>query len=221
MMTKPPKKNPHGIFCLETIWFKEQRNPSTSPLLELLARLDGIPFAYRDVSTWEELDFYLGRWVCRDTHMKHYQLDNLGILYLGFHGGPAKIWLRGDSPQRSEEKEVNLDKIAESLTHDKSRYDASGCVIHFASCQVLNAPARVREFKEKIGASCVSGYRRDVDSKESWAFELMYLALLSDRMYRMNVNSGTLNTLSAILSDEEKNPHYAGLAEKLGFDMII
>ena len=216
-MTKT-SQNPHGIFCVETIWFKEQRNPSTKPLLELLAQLHDIPFAYRDVSTWEELDFYLGRWVCRDTYMKHYQLGNLGILYLGFHGGPAKIWLRDDSPQRSAEQEVNLDKVAQSLTNDKSRYDASGAVIHFASCSVLRAHARVKEFKEKVGASCVSGYSKGVESVESWAFELMYLTLLSQRMYSLNVNSGTLETLRKKLQNDRK---YSGLAEKLGFKMII
>ena len=162
-MTKTPK-NPHGIFCLETIWFNEQRNPSTSSLLELLERLHGIPFAYRDISTWEELDFCLGRWVCRDMYKKDYQLDNLGILYLGFHGGPAQILLRGDSPQRSKEKNVILDEIAESLTNEKSRYDASYGAIHFAFCSVLRAPARAKKFKEKVGASCVSGYSKVVDS---------------------------------------------------------
>lgn len=211
-------KNPHGIFCLETIWFKEQRNPSTRPLLELLEQLLGIPFAYRDVSTWEELDFYLGRWLCRNMYQKDYQLDNLGILYLGFHGGPAKIWLRGDLRQRSKEEAVNLDKIAESLTHDKSQYDASCCVIHFASCSVLKAPDRVKEFKEKVGASCVSGYKNGVDSEISWAFELMYLVCLSDLMRKKNVNSGTLNTLRKRL---KQDPIYAGLAEKLGFEMFI
>ena len=219
-MTKTPK-NPHGIFCLETIWLNEQRNPSTSSLLELLERLYGIPFAYRDISTWEELDFCLGRWVGRDMYKKDYQLDNLGILYLGFHGGPAQIWLRGDSPQRSKEKGVNLDKIAESLTNDKSRYDASYGAIHFASCSVLRAPARAKEFKEKVRASCVSGYSKFVYSEMSWAFELMYLVLLSDCMASKNVNSRTLGTLHNRLTDEKNYPEYAGLANKLGFKMII
>lgn len=210
-------KNPHGIFCLETIWFNERSNPSTRSLLELLERVQGVPFVYRDVSTWEEMDFCLGRWVGRSTYKKDYQLGDLGILYLGFHGSPGEIHLRDDLSHRHDADEVDLEKIGDSLTHEKSKYDCSGCVLHFASCSVLRSPARARELKETVGAACVSGYTKSIGSTESWAFELMYLALLSELLATKNVNAGTLGTLKKRISSKCE---YAGLAKSLGFTMV-
>lgn len=209
-------KSLHGIFCLETIWFDERSNPSTRSLLELLERYQGTPFVYRDISTWEELDFCLGRWVGRSMRKKDYRLDDLGILYLGFHGSPGEISLRDDLSHAQDEDEVDLAAIGESLTH-KSNYDCSGCVVHFASCSVLRAPAKTKEFKEQVGAACVSGYRKDVNSRESWAFELMYLSLLSELLADNNVNARTLGRLKKRI---ESRPEYAGLAKSLGFTMI-
>lgn len=210
-------KNPHGIFCLETIWFDEAWNPSARPLLELLERMSGVPLVHRDVSTWEELDFCLGRWVGRNMYKKDYRLGHLGILYLGFHGSPGKISLRTDSRQKSDDDEVDLCAIAESLTKDAPLYDARGCVIHFGSCSVLRAPDRVREFKDKVGAACVSGYSRQVDTTPSWAFEFMYLDLLSQLLSSKEVNAGTLGTLENKIGNKEE---YKGLARTLGFKMI-
>ena len=210
-------KNPCGIFCLETIWFDEALNPSVRPLLELLERMSGVPLVHRDVSTWEELDFCLGRWVGRNMLKKDYRLGHLGILYLGFHGSPGNIYLRTDSRQRSDNDEVDLCAIAESLTKGKPLHDATGCVIHFGSCSVLRAPRRVREFKDKVGAACVSGYSRDVDTTPSWAFEFMYLDLLSQLLSTKEVNAGTLGTLENRIGTKEE---YKGLAKALGFKMI-
>lgn len=209
-------KNPHGIFCLETIWFDEASNPSVRPLLELLERMWGVPLVHRDVSTWEELDFCLGRWVGRSMYIKDYRLGHLGILYLGFHGSPGKISLRTDSRQKSDDDEVDLCAIAKSLTQDAS-YSVGGCVIHFGSCSVLGAEARVRKFKKKVGAACVSGYSRQVDTTPSWAFEFMYLELLSQLLSEKKVNTGTLHTLENKIN---RKPEYAGLADALGFKMI-
>ena len=212
MPTKP--KNPHGVFCLETIWFDERSNPSTRPLLELLESLQGVPFVYRDVSTWEEMEFYLGRWVGRSTYKKDYQFGDFGILYLGFHGSPGKVLLRGDLDQ----DEVDLVKIGNGLTPKNSTYyDCSGSVIHFASCSVLRAPAKANELRKQVGAACVSGYTKDVESTTSWAFELMYLELLSDLLKNKNVNAGTLGTLERRINSEQE---YKGLAKSLGFRMI-
>lgn len=216
-MPKKNPKNPYGIFCLETIWFDEAANPSVRPLLELLERMSGVPLVHRDVSTWEELDFCLGRWVGRNMFKKDYRLGHLGILYLGFHGSPGKISLRTDSPQRFDDDEVDLCAIAKSLTHDKSKYNVEGCVIHFGSCSVLGAPKRVEEFKDMVGAACVSGYSKQVDTTPSWAFELMYLELLSQLLFNKNVTADTLGTLENKISDK---PEYKGLASTLGFKMI-
>lgn len=212
MPTKP--KNPHGIFCLETIWFDERSNPSTRSLLELLESLQGVPFVYRDVSTWEEMEFYLGRWIGRSTYKKDYQFGDFGILYLGFHGSPGRIFLQRDL----DEDEADLVKIGNSLTpKDSMYYDCSGSVIHFASCSVLKAPAKANELRKQVGAACVSGYTKDVESTNSWAFELMYLELLSGLLRTKNVNASTLRTLNNRIMNK---PEYAGLAKSLGFRMI-
>ena len=215
-------RNPHGIFCLETIWFDERSNPSTRSLLELLERLQGVPFVYRDISTWEEMDFCLGRWVGRSMFKKDYQLGDLGILYLGFHGSAGEISLRADTSHRHDEDEVRLEEIGESLTRQGDRgkdpYDCSGCVIHFASCSVLRSHAQARKFKEQVGAACVSGYTKTVYAIDSWAFELIYLALISELLKKKNVNTGTLSTLDKNI--KSKKPEYSGLAKKLGFTMI-
>ena len=220
-MPKTPK-NPHGIFCLETIWFDERSNPSTRSLLELLERVQGVPFVYRDISTWEEMDFCLGRYVGRSMYKKDYQLGNLGILYLGFHGSPGEISLREDTSHPHDEDEVDLAKIGKSLTRSDPRdkpplYDCSYGVVHFASCSVLRADAQAMKFKEQVGAACVSGYRKSVESIESWAFELMYLAEMSKLLEQKNVNVGTLGTLDKKIGSR---PEYSGLAKTLGFTMI-
>ena len=203
-----------GIFCLETIWFDEVDNPSTRHLLELLKSLSGIQYVYRDISTAEELKFHLGRWVGRNTFKKNYVLGKYGILFLGFHGVPGEISVRGDLVRRgADDDEVDLDKIAEYLL-EEAKYDCSGCMIHFASCSVLRAHARVREFKDKVGAAGVSGYTRSVDSIEAWSFELMYLNLLSARS---TWNAGTLSTLSKRIGSR---PESSGLAEHLGFKIV-
>jgi len=210
----------NGIFCLETIWFDERRPPSTQSLLELLERLSGIPYVYRDISTWEELDFCLGRWCGRGTYKKDYQLGNLGILYLGFHGSPGQINLRTDQPQKSDDDSVNLVKLEKSLKDSQNQYSLSGSVIHFASCSVMDSLAleKVEEFKRNVGASCVSGYSKGVDYAPSWAFELMYLDLLSNLMSTNEVNADTLCDLDKTIN---KEPEYSGLAKALGFKMIF
>ena len=219
----PKPKNSHGIFCLETIWFDERSNPSTRSLLELLERVQGVPFVYRDISTWEEMDFCLGRYVGRSMYKKDYQLGNLGILYLGFHGSPGEISLRGDTSHPHDEDEVGLEWIGKSLTRPDQRgkdpmYDCSHSVVHFASCSVIRPHRQATEFKEQIGAACVSGYTKSIESTESWAFELMYLALMSELLEKRNVNADTLGTLDKKI---RSRPEYSGLAEKLGFKMIF
>ena len=209
-------KERNGILCLETVWFDELHNPSTRYLLELLDRLAGIPFVYRDISTYEESDFHLGRWVGRNTFKKDYALGNYSILYLGFHGGPGAISLRYDLADRRPRNDIDLDldEIAVSLLRD-AEFDCSGAVIHFGSCSVLRAPARVEDFREKVGAACVSGYTKIVNSTLSWAFELMYL----DELSRKNAdNPNTLRTLRKRLREKSE---CAGLAKHLGFNMIV
>ena len=155
-------------------------------------------------------------------YKKDYQLGNLGILYLGFHGSPGEISLREDTSHPHDEDEVDLEKIGYSLTCSDPRgktplYDCSYSVIHFASCSVLRPRAKAWRFKEQVGAACVSGYTKSVDPIESWAFEIMYLTMMSKILETKNVNAGTLGTLNERIGSK---PEYSGLAKKLGFKMI-
>ncbi len=145
---------------------------------------------------------------------KDYVLGDYGILYLGFHGGPGVIGLRTDLAQPRKDDEITLPEIGEMLLEDAS-YDCRGTVVHFAACSVLRAPRVVAEFKKQIGAACVSGYTKSVDSILSWAFELMYLDQLSAKNAH---NPDTLRTLWRHLNEK---PQYAGLREHLGFTMIV
>ena len=207
------KNGRNGILCLETIWFDEVDNASTRHLLELLKSFPGIPYVYRNISTAEEFEFHLGRWVGRKTFKKDYVLGEYGILYLGFHGIPGGISVRGDLVRPADDDNLDLDKIADHLLED-AKYNCSGCVIHFASCSVLRSHARVREFKDRVGAAGVSGYTRMVDSILSWSFELMYLDLLSAKS---TWSPGTLETLSKRIMEK---PESSGLAEHLGFKIM-
>ena len=214
----------NGIFCLETIWHEqasmrvqgldERKPPSTQSLLELLERLRGVPFVYHDVATKKELDFYLGKWCGRNTKEENYRLGGLGILYLGFHGSgsPAQICLDDDSVDAGV---VGLQELAKSF--NENQYDLSGSVIHFASCSVMESPGEVEQFKGSVGASCVTGYNKEVEYACSWAFELMYLDLLSDLMSD-EVNTDMLRALDKKIKKKKK---YKGLAKKLGFKMIL
>lgn len=204
-----------GVLCLETIWFDERQNPSTRHLLELLERYLDIPFVYRNMSTYEELDFHLGRWVGRRMYKKDYQFDDLRVLYLGFHGSPGAISVRNDLRQKADDGGVvDLDQIAKSLVHN-AQFNRRGTVIHFGSCSVLRAPSRVAKFKKEIGCAGVSGYSKMVDTITSWAFELMYLELLTAKD---SWNKNTLRTLQKKLTEK---PEFSGLAKALGFQLII
>ena len=217
----------NGIFCLETTWHErasmglrgldERKPPSTQSLLELLERLRGVPFVYHDVATKKELDFYLGKWCGRNTNEEDYRLGHLGILYLGFHGTAGQIHLDDGSVDliKTDQRHTTA-TLAKSFKRE-NQYNLSGSVIHFASCSVMDSPETVKKFKEDVGASCVSGYTEEVDYAPSWAFELMYLDLLSSRMSEPNVNAHTLREL---FGEIQEDPKYSGLAEALGFKMI-
>ena len=207
----------NGIFCLETIWLDELKSPATRLLLELLERLSDIPFVYRDVSTREELNFYLGRWCGRNMYREDYRrLGHLRVLYLGFHGLKGQISLRADLRQKSDDDSVDLRELMSMIKPGQNDATPAGRVIHFASCSVMRSRKHELEnFKEEVGASCVSGYTKSIDYAPSWAFELMYLDLLSSLD---ELNTDTLRDLDQAIKEQ---PEYSGLAKKLGFRMIF
>lgn len=200
----------YGVLCLETVWglaggLRENTSPYTRPLLELLGKVVGTPYVYRDVSTAAEADYCLGRWVGRGTSEADEALGNLGVLYLGFHGSAGALSF-------DDGNDIRLDGLAQRL--QDGVYDCSGAVIHFAACSVLRAKRQVADFKDAVGAAVVSGYTRELDFVMSWAFEFMYLERLS------RCNFGDLDTLERLQRDMADNPVYAPLAERFGFEIV-
>ena len=154
-----------GIFCLEGGWEKDLRGRTTvGPVLELLetSHYPSIRSIHRNVATRGELKHLLQEWA-----LKKY--DHYPILYLGFHGDPGILFLRG-----GQRNPVELDWLAECLAGR-----CRGRIVHFGSCGTLNLHGnRLNHFLRVTRALAVSGYRTDVDWIQSAAFELVLLSAL-------------------------------------------
>ena len=153
-----------GIFCLETDWSSEmRRSPSVEPMLALLKSSPlAIPFAHRNVVTFDALEYYLKKWAQR-TH------DEYPILYLAFHGVRGEVQF-GDLRRRSAR--ASLDMLEEAL-----RGKCAGSVIHFGCCQTLRvSQRRLNRFIKETGALAVSGYEKDIDWVRSAALDFSLFA---------------------------------------------
>lgn len=151
-----------GVFCLEGDWAPDLRyNATVGPVLDLLDRsgYPKVPYIRRDVATFEELEYYLKKWIQR-------RYTTYPILYLGFHGGPGILHV-GDRRKGP----VTLDWLEERLAGR-----CKGRVIHFGSCGTLAVHGnRVRSFLRRTKALAVCGYGKEVDWMLSAAFELILL----------------------------------------------
>jgi hypothetical protein len=129
------------------------------PTLETLERLRLATFIHRDVSTPEELDFYLRKW-----SQKGY--TNYEVLFLAFHGDRGAIYL-GRKP-------IDLQTLADCIDGR-----AAGRVVYFGSCSVLRDKTAVATFQRATGARVVCGYTKYVDWVEAAAFDLLLLDSLT------------------------------------------
>lgn len=195
-MANPQTK---GVFCLEGDWDPDLRQGATvGPVLELLDRSSSpaVPYIRRDVGTFEELEYYLRKWLQR-------RYAPYPILYLGFHGAPGILHV-GDRRRGS----VTLRWLEERLAGA-----CKGRIIHFGSCATMAVHGnRIRSFLQRTQALAVCGYREDVDWMLSTAFELILL-------YQFQFNALTRAGMAAVVRRVRKGA--AQLAKDLKFRMVI
>lgn len=185
-----------GIYCLEGEWATPKNPSSIKPILTLLhdSHEPRIPFLHRIVSTKEEMEFHLERWVA----FKSYP-----ILYLAFHGHPESIVIRG---LKSEEQELTLDWFEEQLWHK-----CENRIIHFGSCATLATHGhRLNRFLKNTKAKAITGYKEYVDWMMSTAFEVILLTYMQKWSMRKNGMKAMEKSLRKISGP---------LAQELGFWM--
>lgn len=74
----------NGIFCIEGFWYGDHRDKITVyPVLELINRIEGMPFIHHRWGSIEEFKYSIERWKTKAFHKKY------SVLYLAFHGEAA------------------------------------------------------------------------------------------------------------------------------------
>lgn len=150
--SKTYKKN---IVCLESFWDHDLENRlSVLPILELVARRNGIKFIHLTSNTPEEFIHNVGLIPRRGGY---------SILYLAFHGKPGRI-VMGD---RTMPLETLVDIIRNRL---------AGWIIHFGCCGTLRVEdSRISNFISRTQVLMVSGYTRQIDWLSGTVIDLLFL----------------------------------------------
>ena len=167
------------------------------PVLRFLETLAGYraPYRHYDVGTREELDFYLEKW-------RGASFSDFPILYLGFHGAPGELHV-GEGRDTS----LSLEDLADRLDGA-----CRGRVVHLGSCGTVGVHGRrLNQFCTRTGALAVCGFREDVDSLTSAAFEVLVLGRLQHASF--------LRSTSMQKFDQELKRSAPGLYRQLGFRM--
>ncbi len=155
------------IFCLETEWeqsiYDLKYDSQAQPILEFLYNSNGLDFAFRQVATKSDFDYYI-------SHLKRASYKNYTIVYLCFHGEKGRI-VFADSGKFGGERHYDLLDFAEV---NQDVFD--GRIVHFGSCSTLKLDEnKIKEFKRQTGALMVTGYERNVKMTESFIFEAWLL----------------------------------------------
>lgn len=176
-----------GLFAFEGNWDSDLSDKATiATLLQTLQEWTELECIRRDIGTETELRYYIDRWL--DGEYPDYEIG-----YFGFHGTAGNLWL--------DEHRVRLSDLEDMIDGR-----ATGRVIHFSSCSVMRAGTdRLDKFRKRTGARAVTGYRKDVDNIEAFAFEFLLLQALS-----------TYRRISAPDNYVWENAN--GLYERLGFE---
>lgn len=165
-----------GIFCIESLWSKDSGSQriSVAPLLEYIGRSYGVRHTVFDCGTAEELSLRL----------KKSRKSGYGILYFAGHGKKGKFML--------DSGEITLEQLAEMM--DERFY---GWYVHFGSCSVLDISVKeMKNFKHLTGVYKVSGYRKDVDWKESSALDILWIShLVSGEKFDAEAYASTIRRL--------------------------
>ena len=147
-----------GVYSLEGRW---SINPlyswSVTPILELLARERRIRYRHHRVKRARRLRTYAEEFT---------RLQGYHVLYIATHGEPGllDVGLLGAS----------VDELGEQLAGR-----CEGRVIFFACCHTVQRRQQMERFRERSGARMVIGYRRQVDTIQAAAFDLLVLDALA------------------------------------------
>ena len=182
-----------GVFSIEGEWRPGQpaRRESVKALLTVLEDLGEIEWFHRDAATRAEVNHLLDRWSGNERS----KLGGYGkykLLYLSVHGDEDGLWIP------AEERSMSLGRLATHLNGG-----CKGKFIHFGAGGVLNVDrSRLQDFRDRTGASLITGYTEPIDWVECAALDMPRIAYLADA-----------RPADAIRKPVERNPV---LVDKLG-----
>jgi hypothetical protein len=155
-----------GIFCIEGFWYGDHRDKtSVLPVLELIHRINEMPFIYHRCGTVEEFIFSINRWKTKSFHNKY------PILYLAFHGDKGLIKIGN--------RDVTLDEFAQILGTK-----CEGVVIYFGSCETLKFDKRkLQNFLENTRALAILGFKQKVNWLRSASFDIQMLSYFLENKF--------------------------------------
>ncbi|HMO63535.1 MAG TPA: hypothetical protein PKC39_15855 [Ferruginibacter sp.] len=155
-----------GIFCIEGFWYGDHRDPtSVYPVLELIHRINGLPYIYHRCGTVEEFIFSIERWKTKAFHKKY------PILYLAFHGDRGVIKVGKET--------ITLEQLAGILGTK-----CEGVVIYFGSCATMNVNKRLlQRFLEQTRTLSILGFRQEVNWLRSASFDIQMLSYFLDNAF--------------------------------------
>lgn len=154
----PITLNMTKIFAIEGEWEKTPKSKlSFLPALELLEKIESIPFAYRTAATHQEFYHHLR------TAGRNKSFDTL---YLAFHGTKGSLWFAD-----GELKILDLAREFAKVFVDKN--------ILISSCQIAKNPEILKEFIKITGAKAVAAYSKKIDFFESTLLDLACLEALN------------------------------------------
>ena len=164
-------KKEKRIYCIEGQWNwgKTEVEPSVEPILQMLQKMGQWDYARRDCATLPEMQFWLKHeWT---------QCQKGSILYIASHGSKGRIWLTSEA---KDNKFISLCELADFMP------ECNGRLVHFSGCNIVAAEDAVREFIERTGAACVTGYGAEVGwADTTWppalALELILFSSISTK----------------------------------------
>lgn len=152
----------NGIFCLEGFWYGDHRDRTTVyPVLDLMNKIEKLPFIHHRCGTVEEFKFSVSRWKTKSFHTKY------PILYLAFHG-------REDGKILIGKEEISLQQLAD-IMGDKCQ----GTIIYFGSCETMKIDKRLlQNFMEQTKVLALLGFKTAVSWLRSASFDIQMLSYL-------------------------------------------
>ncbi|MBP6302840.1 MAG: hypothetical protein KBB37_03150 [Bacteroidia bacterium] len=155
-----------GVFCIEGFWYGDHRDKtSVYPVLELINRIEGLPYIHHRSGTVEEFTFSIERWKTKAFHSKY------PILYLAFHGDKGLI--------KVGKTNITLESLAKILGTK-----CEGVVIYFGSCETMQIDKRLlQKFMEQTKVLAVMGFKQEVNWLRSASFDIQMLSYFIENKF--------------------------------------